>query len=498
MRLSSNTRNAYIAMAALMLAGGLIRASVEFGIISIPVSTITFACYTGFVLVWMRLMNSRFLHPMVIPCIRVAGALMVSWLLLRTIRYDFLVGMVENKQLSWYAYYMFYAFIPAFLLLAVLHAGKRPDERIGRAWWLLLAAAGAISLLFLTNDLHEWAFRIDRSPELEGIPLDDHPYTYGPLYFASWIWTVGLAVAAVVFSAVKTARAKPRWQLLVLLLPILLGVSYSLAYSYAHDSIIISAFKLPEVVCFLVVLFMEILVRLGFFAANEGYAELWRASSLNGGLMDEGGRVAFASAGVPDVTQAQVLAALDAPVALDANTELAARAIQGGTAFWLRDLTHVHELQAQLEGLGNVLEEENAMLRAENDLAREHEALAQREILHEQIMAAIAPQLSAIEGLLSDIPADEDAFLERMHRAAIHAAYAKRYANLMLSGEAGAVDGRELALAMAETAEWARRYGIDATVPACPSTTMATEDALLAYRTFADAVLHDLTGGDAP
>lgn len=493
MHLSRSIRNAYVAMVACMLAGGILRFLSEETVLGIYVSAASFACYTGFVIIWLRLMDHRFLHPTALACLRAAGRLMVGWLLVRTVKYGFMVGSQHIEHYLWYAYYTFYSFIPPLLFLAVLHAGMREDEHIDRRWWLLLAVAGLISVLFLTNDLHGWAFRFEPSALDEGIPRAKLPYSQGPLFYISWLWTVLLAGGSVLASFLKSARQKTTWHWLILLLPIALGALYSVAYAINSSWGVPRFYKMPEVTCFLIVFFAECLVRLGLFPANEGYLELWEASSLRGGLMGNDGIIAFSSPGTPDVTEAQVSAALDRPLPLGPNTELSARAVRGGTAFWVRDLSHVHELRAQLESLGDVLAEENTVLQAETDLAHERESLAQRNRLHEQIAGSTASHLSAIEDLIEHVPEDEGAFLDQMHHAAVRASYAKRYANLTLSSKDGTVDARELALAMAETAEWLRTCGIDVEIPSCPFGRMPVDEALESYRRF----VVDHLGGDA-
>lgn len=500
MQLSRETRDAYVAMAASFLMGGVIRGLGYSSYLDVNASPATFACYSCSILVWLRLMRSRELHPTAIACLRAVGLLMVGWLFVRTVKYEFMSGFYELVTLAWYSYYLFYALIAATLFVTILHAGTRVGERIDRRWWAVVAVAAAIGVLFLTNDLHELAFRFDHATADPGILKEFWSYTYGPLYYLSWAWVAGLAIASAVVSAARLLRSVRIRDMAVLLVPLLLGIAYALNAVRAPQLFPYAVFRIPEATCCLIIVFVECMVRLGLYPSNEGYAELWQASSMGGGFMSLDGSVVFASAGMPAVTAAQVEAALDQPVPLDRDTVLVARPVRGGSVFWLRDLAHVHALQAELAETAELLDEENAMLEAETSLTHEREVLARRAQLHRQIMDAIAPQVEVVERLLADEVAGDEAFLARMHQAAVHMACAKRMANLMLVGEGGTVDARELHLACVEVGTWLRACGVDAALPVMPEGILPTDEALELFRAYVGVAFagdDPLAGGGA-
>ena len=212
---------------------------------------------------------------------------------------------------------------------------------------------------------------------------------------------------------------------------------------------------------------------------------MWEASSLRGGFVDGKGGLTGVSLYAPTVTAEQVESAVSRPLVLEGgNDALAAYRVQGGTAFWVRDLTSIRALRERLEDLGDALAGEQAMLTAENELARGREALAQREELYAKLFSNTELQLHELQRVLEDIPDGDEEFIEGMHRAALVAVYIKRYANLMLLGEGGAVDVRELALALGETAEHLRDLGVRTEVRADADGLVQAEAALGAYAAF--------------
>ena len=501
MRLSRTAKLTYLAMlTCVVLAGALYEAilviahlfpALDLG----GANLIAYPCYATFVIIWLRLVRYRSLDRRILWCMTSAGLIMLVWLFLRTVKYELLLARVWAMRYIWYSYYVGYAFTPALLLLAVLHLGKRAGERIDRRWWLLLVGAALLSVLVMTNDLHQLAFRFE-----PGVTVwqasDQDPYTHGPLFYLVWAWLVALALAAMGVAFVRCARAPRRRVLFVPAAILTLGMCSMALYLAAPSLVRVLPYKAPEVSCFLTIAFMESLVALGLFPSNDGYERLWRASSLQGGLMDGQGTIVNAAPDTAQVTSEQVAQALEHPVDLSADRVLAARRVPGGIAFWMRDLARMHELQGRLEEVGDTIAEENAVLTAENDLAHERLALAQRQALYDSIAQRTAGHLDRLGTLLNELPTDDEAFLPAMYRVALEATYVKRCANLTLLGEAGTIDVRELVLAAEETAAWLRSCGVAIWVMEEGAGSVPAEEALRAYESLCEALKGTIDGPD--
>lgn len=130
---------------------------------------------------------------------------------------------------------------------------------------------------------------------------------------------------------------------------------------------------------------------------------------------------------------------------------LVAHPVRGGIAYWVRDLTGIHLLKTRLADQGDVLAEERSLLEAYNDLAHRREAVEQRERIYQALYDRGAGRVAQLQKLLDELPDDEEAFVRRMHQAAVVAVYLKRCANVVLVGEAGTVDVRDLSLAIGES-----------------------------------------------
>ena len=78
------------------------------------------------------------------------SALMVLWLLLRSIKYA--APLESVCRYLWYGYYLPLLFIPMFSLLVALSLGRSEDCRLPRWTRALYVAASILFLLVLTNE----------------------------------------------------------------------------------------------------------------------------------------------------------------------------------------------------------------------------------------------------------------------------------------------------------------------------------------------------------
>lgn len=490
MHLSKETRRVYLAMVLCVVAGGAFRflghqVAHAFGVM-LGVSVLAFACYAGFLLVWVRHTRQRFVRREVLDCVGAIAVLTLLWLLAQATKYEFTVNFPNVARWLWYTYYVPISFVPVFMFFITLYIGRRWDERISRRWWCLLGIAGLLSLLVLSNDWHQFVFGFEGNDPRQ---WSDTTNTYKAGFYLPWIWAGGLCASSVVVAAVRSARAGMGLRALAPTAVIAVAVFALPRWGLIDKWVIDAAYKLPEISCILAVAFLESLVATGLLPTNSDYAALWDASSLRGGFVDDTGALVGVSADVAMVTADQVHAALTQPVLLDGGRrELAAAPVRGGTAFWVRDRTQVLELRNRLEDLGDALLEERSMLEAENALVRSREALTRREELYARVAEGTAPQLASLDRMLADPPEDEDAFLATMRHAAVLATYVKRCANLVLVGEGGTVDIRELVLALEESATSLRSYGMVVRLHLEGQGMVLAGDATLAYEGFEQAV----------
>ena len=120
---------------------------------------------------------------------------------------------------------------------------------------------------------------------------------------------------------------------------------------------------MAEMIIIIFPAFMEGLIQAHLFPVNDHYMELWNACSLNGGILSEDGEMLYTVGSTRHFTAAEVRHAVNDEVLLqNGNILLRSYPVHGGYGYWMKDISQIQEVNKKLTELGNILEEENAML----------------------------------------------------------------------------------------------------------------------------------------
>lgn len=452
--------------------------------------------FTVAILIWVCQFRRRLLQTYVRHNLMWAAALMIFWMALRTLKYEFLLSKESvASRYAWYLYYIPLAFIPLFMFLSVLYIGKPHNCPISRWWNLLYIPAAFLVLGVLTNDWHQQAFGFP-----EGISGWNHcDYTYGPVYYGVVTWVAVLFVVIMTVVLVRCAVPANRKKIWIPVLPFLIGMVYTILYILYPINVFNQMLTLPEMGCFLFAAFMETLIIAHLFPSNDSYSDFWNVSSIGAGIMDEEGVIHYQSRHSVVVEKEQVKKAEQQAVFLEGgNVALKSHRIQGGYCYWIKNMSEINHLNQMLEDVGNVLTEENAILEAENHMMEEQTKVCQQNALYDGIAKRVSLQLNEISRLI-DVPVqDETAFIATMKYACILNCYVKRCSNLLLlSHQNERVDSSELFLAISESLEYVSLCGIKAHVFCKGVRQFLGEKILLVYELFENVLETSIPGVDA-
>lgn len=439
----------------IVLLSGILRL-VYYSYSGISLTGITCILYITAIFIWIYQMKRRLIKPQEQKYLIQIGHMLCFLILLRTVKFAFLPSSVWTRY-AWYLYYIPFIYIILFLLSAVLQIGKNT----GRSQSIngLYAIAALLSAAVLTNDLHQTAFRFP-------VPVSDWQdadgYTYGILYYLIIAWITVLSIVILGITLHRRSSSDNRKQIWKPLLPLGIGICYMLLYRFHPDCYFVSMYKMAEMIIIIFPAFMEGLIQAHLFPVNDHYMELWNACSLNGGILSEDGEMLYTAGSTRHFTAAEVRHAVNDEVLLqNGNILLRSYPVHGGYGYWMKDISQIREVNKKLTELGNILEEENAMLEGENRLAQQREQIRQKTALYDTIMNRLHTELLLVNYLLDTVPDEEDAFIHQMQYAAIINAYIKRYSNMLLLIEEHTIlDSTELSLAIQETASYLTLYGI--------------------------------------
>ncbi|MDD6616746.1 MAG: histidine kinase N-terminal 7TM domain-containing protein [Lachnospiraceae bacterium] len=434
------------------------------------------------ILIWAIQLRRRLLATYIRSSLTAAAVLMLFWMILRTIKYEFLPEESELSRYIWYLYYIPMIFIPLLMFLSALHIGKSDRQTVSRGWKLLYSAAYVLAVSVLTNDVHQKVFFFP-----EGLSdRSDIAYIHGPVYYMVVVWMAVLFAAMLVIVFSRCAVSSVRKKIWVPMIPLAMGIVYTALYLTDSSSVALRIMTLPETGCFLFAAFMESLILIHLVPSNDNYGEFWNAASLRVGIMDLEGKICYASERSIPFELEQVKRAEDQDVFQESgNLVLRSSRIPGGYCYWTKDISYINTLNNSLSELGDVLEEENVMLRAEQKLLQEQERIRRQNELYDAIAQKIRPRLDQISRILEEPDRDDEEFIREMKYACILNAYVKRYSNLLLMARQNTyVDSGELWLALSESLNHVELYGVKACGSCQGASPLPGDQLLILYELF--------------
>lgn len=446
-------------------------------------NNIIFILYAIAVLTWLWQIRRRILQKYVYKYITYIAVLMIFWMGARNLRYVYIPFSHPLSRYMWYFYYFSMLFMALFVFFSVLFIGKKEEENIDRRWKLLYIPTILFFLLIITNDYYELAFKFHNG--LEGwstIYMD-----YGIAYFATMTYFVSLIIASVIIMFIRCSIYEKRKYIWVPILPLLVGGLFCIAVVTRINflSNLLIAFKVSEVGCIVFGIFLESLILTHLIPSNDGYENFWNMLSLRAGIMDYDGKEHFKSLKGVSINKEDVYGEKDNNILLDDETILQSFPINGGRSYWLKDISQINKLNEELKELGDIISEENEMLKFENQIKEESVRIKQKSDLYHEIAKKLKPQLDKLSRIFKNLPQEEIEFIEKMKRACVLNAYIKRYTNLLLlSEDMEYIDFYELKLAFDESVEYLELSGIETYLNWSAEGEISTEKAILIYEIF--------------
>ena len=161
-----------------------------------PVIDVIMACmhdiiFIGLLLFWQQSLRMRILVSKVREYMIWIAGWMLAYMLVRIFRYNIAQGIVVTRYFI-YTYRVPQMMIPAlFLMICIrIHRGEQPGR------WnetLLLIPAVVLSVMVITNDLHNLIYR--PSVELSQFVVATGTYTYGIGFYLLYVWMITITVA---------------------------------------------------------------------------------------------------------------------------------------------------------------------------------------------------------------------------------------------------------------------------------------------------------------
>jgi len=425
-----NTRQliSLIVVFALIAAAYSCRMLAKFDIGGVYVNYIRAALYLLLFSLWGYSLDRRIIQPQTLHCLRLTAALMLVWLVLRTLKYEIVTDPTVARYI-WYLYYLPMLFIPLLGVYIALFLGKPQEIRLNVRTGCLALVPAVLFLSVITNDLHQQVFAFSG-----GVPggQDNSSFSHRPLYFACLVWMV----ACMFFSLVRLLnKSRIPGSGKKNLAPFVTGcitVLYGVLYLSGLPAVRWWFGDMNVMFCLLFAAIYESCIHCRMIQSNTGYVELFEATTLAACIADSSGNIVLRShAACEDIACPEEGTQVFRPDGI----RISSAPISGGYAVWQDNVRPLTELRAKLSGNKAIIKNNKEKLQEAYFIQKKLYELTEKSRIYDELEAKYGKQINRIGQLLKQCedtgPAEVQNLLKRI---LLLGTYIKRGANLYFLG----------------------------------------------------------------
>ena len=409
------------------------------------VNHIRTALYLLLFALWGFSLDRRIIQRQALHCLHLTAALMLLWLILRTLKYSVVTGPAAGRYI-WYLYYLPMLFLPLLWVYIALSMGKPEDYRLSRGIGMLSIIPAALFLLVITNDLHQQVFAFKSG--VPGLPVSG-TYSYRPLYFICLGWMVVCMAFSLVClfrkSRIPSGEGKR-------IMPFVLGCAmllYSILYLSGIPAVRWWFGDMNVMFCLLYAAIYESCIRCRMIPSNTGYVELFEATTLAACIADRSGRIVLRSrAADENMTCPQEGQRIVRPDGM----RISSAPISGGYAVWQDNVRQLAELRTRLNANKVEMERNKKKLKDAYLVQKSLHELTEKNRIYNELEAKHSRQTAQMRQMLARCERSGPAERRRLlKKVLLLGTYIKRSANLyFLSSEYQWLPQQELRLTVDE------------------------------------------------
>lgn len=417
----------------------------KFDIGGVYVSYIRAALYLLLFSLWGFSIDRRIIQTQALHCLRLTAALMLVWLVLRTLKYEVVTDLTVVRYI-WYLYYLPLLFIPLLGVYIALSLGKSDEFRLTGRIGALAIIPSTLFLLVITNDLHQQMFAF--SSGVPGEP-DNSSYTHGPVYFCCLGWMVICLFFSLILllkkSRVPCVKKKK-------IIPFVIGcatVIYGILYLLGLPAVRWWFGDMNVMFCLLYAAIYESCIRCRMIQSNTGYVELFEATTLAACIADRNGNIVLRSRAADE----DMVCPQDGLQIIRSNgIRISSAPISGGYAVWQDNVEPLTELRAKLSENKTKIKNNKEKLLEAYLIQKKLNELTEKNRIYDELETKYGKQIVRIGQLLKQCEGAEPVEIQNLlKRILLLDTYIKRGANLyFLSLEYEFLPQQELRLTVDE------------------------------------------------
>lgn len=415
-------------------------AKFDFG--GVYVSYIRAALYLLLFALWGFSLDRRIIQKQALHCMRLTAALMLLWLILRTLKYEFVTDLTVARYI-WYLYYLPMLFIPLLGVYIALSLGKSEKFRLTGKIGALAIVPAVLFLLVVTNDLHQQMFAFS-----SGVP-DNYGYSHGIFYFCSMGWMVACMIFSLVLLLKKSRVPCSKKKRIA---PFVIGcatVLYGILYLLGLPAVRWWFGDMNVMFCLLYAAIYESCIRCRMIQSNTGYVELFEATTLAACIADRTGNIVLRSRAADEN---MVYPKNGLQIIRPDGMRISSAPISGGYAVWQDNVLPLTELRARLSENKAKIRSNKEKLQEAYLIQKKLNESTEKNRIYDELETKYGEQIARIGQLLKQCEGAEPAEIQNLlKRILLLGTYIKRDANLyFLSLEYELLPQQELRLTVDE------------------------------------------------
>ena len=403
------------------------------------------ALYLLLFALWGFSLDRRIIQRQALHCLRLTAALILLWLILRTLKYSVITGLTAARYV-WYLYYLPMLFLPLLGVYIARSLGKPETFRLSGRFALLALVPAVLFALVITNDFHQQIFAFKNG--IPGLATAGN-YFHRPLYFVCLGWMV----CCIGFSLVCLFRKSriPGGEKKVIM-PFVMGcvmLLYGILYLSGIPAVRWWLGDMNVMFCLLYAAIYESCIRCRMIPSNTGYVELFEATTLAACIADRSGQIVLRShAAGEDMICPQDGQRILRPDGM----RISSAPISGGYAVWQDNVRPLTELHARLNENRVEMERNRKKLRDAYLVQRSLHELTEKNRIYNELEARHSKQTAQMRQMLAQCEKSEPAKRRSLLKTVLLlGTYIKRSANLyFLSSEYQWLPQQELRLTVDE------------------------------------------------
>ena len=408
-------------------------------------SYIRAALYLLLFSLWGYSLDRRIIQTQALHCLRLTAALMLVWLILRTLKYEFVTDLTVARYI-WYLYYLPMLFIPLLGVYIALSLGKSEKFRLTGRIGALAIIPAVLFLLVITNDLHQQMFSF--SSGVPGEP-DNYSYSHGPVYFCSMGWMVACMIFSLVLLLKKSRIPSGSEKRIRPFVIACITVLYGLLYLSGLPAIRWWLGDMNVTFCLLYAAIYESCIRCRMIQSNTGYVELFEATTLAACIADRSGSIVLRSRAAGED---MVCPREGVPLIRPNGIRISSAPISGGYAVWQDNVRPLTELRTKLSENKAKIKNNKEKLQEAYLIQKKLNELTEKNRIYDELETKYGKQIARIGQLLKQCEGAEPVEIQNLlKRILLLGTYIKRDANLyFLSLEYELLPQQELRLTVDE------------------------------------------------